>query len=493
MNKFFITTPIYYVNSQPHIGHAYTTVAVDVLARYHRLKGEQVFFLTGTDEHGAKICQAAQKAGHQEQKFCDLISEQFKQVWRALNIDYSYFIRTTDREHEKGVVEFLTQLKDEGFLYEADYGGLYCVGCEKFMTEKELIDGRCPDHQREPEKISEKNWFFKLKEFLPRIEKLITDDQILIQPANAKKEVLGLFKQGLEDFSVSRQNVSWGIKLPWDQSQTIYVWVDALLNYWTALQNNNTVILNGAQRSEESQGLNDNIQGSFVGSRSPQDDLRHFWPPDLHIMSHDILKFHAVYWPAMLLAAGLALPRQIFIHGYFTINGQKMSKTIGNVIVPQELIKKFGVDATRYLLLAQFPFGNDGDISLDRMIETYNAHLANGLGNLVARVAKFGFKIQDSRFKNNSEEQYQKLMADLDLYGVVKLAQEKIQECDGQINKIQPWKIKDKPEQEKVLKPIIKEILFISRCLAPIMLTTSQKIVEIFKTGQSEILFPRII
>jgi len=472
-NKYFITTPIYYVNSQPHIGHAYTTVAVDVLARYHRLKGEQVFFLTGTDEHGAKIAEAAKKADQEPQEFCDQVANQFKQAWQALNIDYSYFIRTTDPTHEQGVVAFLAKLKQVGFLYEADYCGLYCVGCEKFITEKELINGQCPDHKQAPQKISEKNWFFKLKEFLPKIEKLIESDQVLIRPVNAKKEVLGLFKQGLEDFSVSRQNVSWGIKLPWDQSQTIYVWVDALLNYWTALRNKAPSPL---KRGRAGKG----------------DDPQEFWPPDLHIMAHDILKFHAVYWPAMLLAAGLALPRRIFIHGYFTINDQKMSKTLGNVIAPQELIKKFGIDATRYLLLAQFPFGNDGDISMDKLVETYNAELANGLGNLVARVAKFRIKNLELRIKHNDDERYQKLMADLDLYGVIRLAQEKIQECNSQINKIQPWKIKDKAEQEKVLKPIIKEILFINQCLAPIMSTVSQKITEIFRTGKSEILFPRI-
>jgi len=474
MKKYFITTPIYYVNSQPHIGHAYTTVAADVLARYHRLMGEQVFFLTGTDEHGAKIAEATKKADQKPQEFCDQVANQFKQAWQALNIDYSYFIRTTDPAHEQGVVAFLAKLKQVGFLYEADYCGLYCVGCEKFITEKELINGQCPDHKQAPQKISEKNWFFKLKEFLPKIEKLIESDQLLIRPVNAKKEVLGLFKQGLEDFSVSRQNVLWGIKLPWDKSQTIYVWVDALLNYWTALRNKAP---SPPERGRAGKG----------------DDPQEFWPPDLHIMAHDILKFHAIYWPAMLLAVGLELPRQIFIHGYFTINGQKMSKTLGNVIAPQELIKKFGVDATRYLLLAQFPFGNDGDISMDKLVETYNAELANGLGNLVARTAKF--KIKSSKLKVEESEdhlRYEKLMDSLDLYGVIKLAQEKIQECDGQINKIQPWKIKDKTEQEKVLKPIIKEILFISQCLAPIMPTVSQKITEIFKTGQTAILFPRI-
>ncbi|MEK7104134.1 MAG: methionine--tRNA ligase, partial [Patescibacteria group bacterium] len=321
--KIYLTTPIYYVNSRPHIGHAYATLAVDVLARYYRSLGKEVFFLTGTDEHGAKIFEAAQKANKTPQEFCDEISGLFKTAWQNLNIDYSYFIRTTDKNHEEKVTEFLNVLKNNGYLYEGEYAGKYCVGCEKFVTDKDLIDGKCPDHKCEPQDVSEENWFFKLRQLLPKIQELIEQDKILIRPEKAKSEVLGVIKQGLDDISISRKTVSWGVKLPWEESQTVYVWVDALLNYWTALQN--------------------------LGKTE-------FWPVDLHLVGRDILKFHCIFWPALLLAyygedAIGQLPKQIFCHGYFTIDGQKMSKTIGNVVDPNDLIKKYGVDATRYLLL----------------------------------------------------------------------------------------------------------------------------------------------
>ncbi|MFA4880606.1 MAG: methionine--tRNA ligase [Candidatus Doudnabacteria bacterium] len=353
--KFYITTPIYYVNDKPHIGHAYTTVAADILARWHALQGEDVFFLTGTDEHGAKIAEAAEKAGQEPQVFCNQVSAQFQEVWQKLGIHPDFFIRTTNPEHQKEAVNFLLKLKEKDYFYEKDYSGLYCVGCEKFITEKELVRGKCPDHKSLPARIAETNWFFKLRGFLPQIEKLIQDRELVIQPENARKEVLGLFKQELDDFSISRQKVKWGIPVPWDKTQTIYVWVEALLNYWTALK--------------------------IVGHED-------FWPPDVHLMSHDILKFHAVYWLAMLAAAGVDLPRRIFVHGYFTIDGQKMSKTIGNVIDPNDLVEKFGVDATRYLLLSQFPFGKDGDISEAKMQEMHNADLANGIGNTLSRIIK---------------------------------------------------------------------------------------------------------
>lgn len=357
-NKFYITTPIYYVNDKPHIGHAYTTVAADILARWQKMNDKDVFFLTGTDEHGAKVAEAAEKALKKPQEFCNEMASLYQVTWEKLNIKPSYFIRTTNPEHEKLAVAFLSRLYEKGFLYEKDYKGLYCIGCEKFLTEKELVEGKCPDHNREPEMVLEKNWFFNLKKFLPEVKEIVAEGKIEIEPDTAYQEVLGLFKQGLEDFSISRRKVGWGIKVPWDPDQTFYVWVDALLNYWTAPQ-----IMKGKK----------------------------YWPPDVHLIGKDILKFHCVYWPAMLLAYGYPpeeLPNKIFVHGYFAINGQKMSKTLGNVIDPNDLVEKFGVDATRYLLVSQFPFGKDGNISQDRMKEIYNAYLVNGIGNLLRRVLK---------------------------------------------------------------------------------------------------------
>jgi len=479
--KIYLTTPIYYVNSKPHIGHAYATLAVDVLARFYKQQGKDVFFLTGTDEHGAKIAQAAQKANQEPQQFCDEVSNLFKDTWENLNIDYSYFIRTTDKNHEEKVKEFLNVLKEKGFLYEGDYLGKYCVGCEKFITEKELVDGKCPDHKTEPQEIAEKNWFFKLKTFLPKIQQLIEKDIILINPSNAKAEVLGVIKQGLEDVSISRQSVSWGIKLPWDKEQTVYVWVDALLNYWTALENLNKT---------------------------------DFWPSDLHLVGRDILKFHCIFWPALILAyygedAFNQLPKQIFCHGYFTIDGQKMSKTIGNVVDPNDLIKKYGVEATRYLLLTQFPFGNDGDVSLSRLDEKYNSDLASGLGNLVARVItlarKSKAKSQKSKLqvKNQKSEQnilevkekYQIAIENLKIDEALSTVWGLIGSCDKVVATEKPWENgneKLKIKNEKVIEELLFVLQEIAELLKPFMPQTAENILEQVKTGKSKPLFPRL-
>ncbi len=357
--KYYVTTPIYYANDKPHIGHAYTTIAADVLARYHRLLGDTTWFLTGLDEHGAKVAASAQKAGKEPQAFVDEQAALFRAAWNNLDIKYDDFIRTTEPRHISGAQKFLTLLREKGALYQGKYKGLYCTGCEKFITEKELVNGLCPDHKRKPEMIEEDNWFFKLSAYLPQVKKLIESNELKIWPATKRNEALGLFDQDLKDFSASRQKVSWGIPVPFDKKQTIYVWVDALSNYLTALD--------------------------YEHNGEP---FQKFWPADMQLMAKEILKFHVIWWPAMLLAAGLALPKNIFAPGLFTINGEKMSKTIGNVIDSNEMVKKFGVDGTRYLLLSQFPFGIDGDVQESRFVEKYNAELANNLGNLVSRVLK---------------------------------------------------------------------------------------------------------
>ena len=357
MNKYYITTPIYYVNDVPHIGHAYTTVAADVLTRYHKQKGDYVFLLTGTDEHGAKIAQAAQEKGLEPKEYADLVVPQFIDSWKLLNINYDHFIRTTDPEHEKIASQVLQKVYDNGFIYEDTYEGLYCVGCEKFLTETDLVEGKCPLHpNRDPVAQKEKNYFFKLKSFEKDLIELFESGEVKIGPESRKNEVLGKLKLGLQDVSISRAGVSWGIPVPWDSSQTIYVWVEALCNYYTA-----TRFLEGKDK---------------------------FWPADLHLVGKDILWFHTVIWCALLKAADLPLPKQVFAHGFFTINGQKMSKSLGNVISPQELVDRYGVDGARYLLLSAFPFGDDGDFSFEKLDTKFNADLANGLGNLVARVAK---------------------------------------------------------------------------------------------------------
>lgn len=360
MNRFFITTPIYYVNDVPHIGHAYTTVAADVLARWNRLHGNEVFFLTGTDEHGAKIEQAAQAHNRETQSYCDEIAGKFQDAWRALNISNDAFIRTTSPAHTRAVHAFLKALWDKGVIFKASYKGKYCVQCERFYTDDELVDGKCPDHRIVPELQQEDNYFFRLSQFRDDLLAAIQDpdhpSHFEIFPRERRNEVLGKLKGDLNDISISRATLTWGIPLPWDRSQTTYVWVDALINYLTA-------------------------------TGYPDDKARvdAWWPPQLHLMAKDILWFHAVIWPAMLMAVGLPMPRKIYAHGFFTIGGQKMSKSIGNVIRPAELVGEYGTDGARYLLLSAFPFGQDGDFTPAGMKNAFNAALANDLGNLVAR------------------------------------------------------------------------------------------------------------
>lgn len=376
MQPFYITTPIYYLNDIPHIGHAYTTIAADMIARFHRLAGRETFFVTGTDEHGSKVAEAAQKHGLSEIEFCDKTVETFKTAWKNLGIEYDFFIRTTSSRHEKAVNKILDAMKgartEDGreVVYSGFYEGLYCTGCEKFLTEKELVDGLCPDHKRKPDILREKNYFFRLSAFQDKIKKKILSGELQILPEERRREVLGLIEQALPDFSLSREKVTWGLPLSFDRSQVAYVWVDALTNYISA-----------------------------VGYADDAAAFDKWWNDSevVHLMAKDILKFHCLYWPAMLMAAGVKLPRTIFLHGFFTVDGEKMSKSLGNQINPNDMVRQFGADVTRYLLLNQYPFGVDGDVQAKRFIIQYNSDLANDLGNLVSRVVKMIISNFDSR------------------------------------------------------------------------------------------------
>lgn len=459
MNKFYITTPIYYVNDKPHIGHAYTTIAADVLARYHRLAGDETFSLTGTDEHGSKVAQAAEEANKTPQEFSDINSAHYQVLWDRLDISNDFFIRTTSDIHKKGVEKFLNKLKEADAIYEGQYEGLYCKGCENFITEKELIDGKCPAHDKEPEALKEKNYFFKLKEYLPKIKELIDNGELKIFPQSRHKEVFGLLKQGLDDFSISRESVKWGIDLPFNKKQVTYVWVEALLNYITAIN----------------YGLDD-------------EKFNKLWPADVHFMAKDIIKFHALYWPAMLLAVGLPLPKVIYAHGFFTVNGQKMSKSLGNAIDPDALIDEFGSDAVRYLLLSQFPFGADGDIKAGSFVIQYNSDLANGIGNLVSRVLSMTDKyfngiVPEKDFEFSDElagiwRQYKEALADFKIDKAIEIIKKLNAFCDGYVERQKPWELakKDKDQLAKVIYNLLEAIRHLGIMLYPIMPQTAEKI-----------------
>lgn len=380
---FYVTTPIYYVNDEPHIGHAYTTIVADFLSRFHRLAGRDVFFSTGTDEHGTKVAEAAEKAGISEIEFCDRTSNLYVKAWENLSIEYDCFIRTTSKRHEATVHKILDAMSraktdsGEDVIYSGQYEGLYCTGCEKFITEKELVDGDCPDHGRPPVLLKEKNYFFRLTAFLPKLKKMIESGELVLLPESRRREVLGLIDQDLPDFSLSRESVRWGIPLSFDNGQVAYVWVDALTNYLSA-----------------------------VGYSDAPDTFARRWDGGevVHLLAKDILKFHCLYWPAMLMAAGVKLPDTIFTHGFFTVNGEKMSKSHGVKIDPNDMVATYGPDITRYLLLTQFPFGQDGDVKVNHFVRQNNSDLANDLGNLLSRVAKMIMTHFDSRLPEPCKE-----------------------------------------------------------------------------------------
>lgn len=472
-NKFYITTPIYYVNAKPHIGHTYTSVAADCLARFHRLIGDEVFFLTGTDEHGAKIEEKAREAGMEPKIFVDGIAAQFKEAWQLMNISNDNFIRTTDESHKAAIQKALTFMHEKGDIYLGEYKGLYCRGCEQFKSEKDLVDGRCPDHKTVPEEMSEKTYMFKMSKYADEILARIESGEFEILPMERRNEILSFYKnEGLNDVSFSRENVKWGIPVPWDESQTVYVWADAFLNYLTGL----------------------GWDGAANGGHSK------FWPADVHFMSRDIIRVHATIWPAMLLSLGLELPKKIFSHGFFMIDGQKMSKSLGNVISPQDLVARYGVDASRYLLLAAVPFGNDGDIGYAKFDEMYNAHLANGIGNLAARVSNLletnGIETELAEVEISDFKEYAAAIERLSFDEALKIVNAMVSAADMRLTETKPWKMTEKSDVAGVLVPIAQNILSIGYLLRPFMPEAAEKIIKAFSEKQIrkiEPLFLRLV
>jgi len=455
-NKFYVTTPIYYVNDKPHIGHAYTTVMADVYARFYRerLGKNEVFFLTGTDEHGTKVAQSAAKNSIDPQEFTDKISAQYKDVWQKLDISYDEFFRTTDPRHKIIVQEFLQKLYNKGLIYKSLYEGVYCVGCEKFLSFDEISNGVCILHPNlTPVEQKEENYFFKFKELSSKVFSELQKNRYSIIPEERKNEIIGKIKHGIEDISISRLGVSWGIELPWDRKHTVYVWVDALINYYSATQ-------------------------MYPGRKD-------FWPPTLHLMAKDILWFHALVWEGLLLANDLALPKAVFAHGFFTVEGQKMSKSLGNVIDPLDLIAEYGKEGARYLLITSFQFGKDGDISLDRFREKYNSDLANGIGNLVSRIAKIAEKLEHNPV-NVEKTLLVKDEKIADFFTLnkpdeaLRYVWSKIAILDQKMAQDKPWEIKSIEELEKTLKVYIEGLIIIGAQLKPFLPETSARILDIF-------------
>lgn len=464
----YVTTPIYYVNGTPHIGSALTTLVADVLARFWRLKKEDVFFLTGTDEHGAKIAESAEKAGKEPQVFADEISQQFEDAWKLLNIEPDGFIRTTNDAHKKYVQQFLQDLYDKGHIYKGEYTGWYCVGCEEFKTTSQIGENNtCPIHLKPLTQLSEEAYHFKLSAFEDQIKEAIESGKFAVEPKERKNEVLSFINEGLRDVAISRKNVAWGIQVPWDTDHTVYVWVDALLNYVSA------------------------VDGKVFADNKPD------WPPTLQLVGKDILRFHAVIWPGLLLAAEKLLPEKLFVHGYFTVEGQKMSKSLGNVILPQDLVDRYGVDGARYVLLAAVPFGSDGDISFSRLDEIYNNDLANNLGNLVSRVQSMLVKYRDGivpETKISSDLLFRRKLHDQDDGDYIRDMQSKLYWYCNQLNAYiqnnQPWvlaKTDTQGELDHILGYLAENVFFCAVELAPFIPDTADKILAIFGSSIAEI------
>ncbi len=446
--KFYITTPIYYVNDKPHIGHAYTTVIADIFARWHRLKGENVFFLTGLDENSQKTVQASIKLGfNNTKKFADYMAEQWQAVWKALNISNNDFIRTTEERHKELVIEFIEKVKKKGDIYKGNYSGLYCEDCEEFKNLDDLTkEGFCPYHKKTPKEIQEQNYFFRLSEYQDKILNLVEKDSF-IEPESRKNEMRNFVKNGLKDISISRQSLVWGIPFPGDEKQKVYVWFDALTNYLHP---------------------------------------KEYWPADLQLMAKDIIKFHAIIWPSMLLSANYKLPKKVFAHGFFTVNGQKMSKTLGNVVDPLYLVKTYGVDALRYFYAREIPFGQDGDFSEASLKSRLNNELANELGNLISRTLtliekKLNSEIKKDEvdkklFKTLKVKQIDKFMLDLSPNNAIASIFAFIHECNAYINDNKPWELEDKVKLNKILYNLTDAIRIITILISSFMPSTSEKI-----------------
>ncbi|PLV56125.1 methionine--tRNA ligase [Thermotoga sp. SG1] len=468
--KFYITTPIYYVNSEPHIGSAYTTIVADIIARYKRFMGYDVFFLTGTDEHGQKVLQAAQQTGKDPQKFCDELAEKFKQLWKELKITNDHFIRTTDEMHMKTVQEFVARMKENGDVYKGVYKGWYCVPCETFWNEDEVVkegDERfCPECRRPVKWVEEENYFFRLSKYRDALLKHYEEHPDFVEPDFRRNEMLKILEGGLKDLSITRTSFKWGVPMKDDPEHVIYVWVDALINYVSA-----------------------------IGYGWNEEMFNKWWPADLHLIGKEINRFHSIIWPAMLMSVGLPLPEKVFAHGWLTVNGQKISKSLGNAIDPRFFVKQYGNDVVRYYLIRDIAFGKDGDFSEERLVHRLNSDLANDYGNLLHRITAMINKYFDGKIPSPANEEgpdswlkerffktknaYYDLMDSYKLTEALDRIWEFIADANKYFNDTKPWVLAKEGRSERlgtVLYNSLEAVFKVALMTLPVMPDTSQEV-----------------
>lgn len=468
MESYYITTPIYYVSGKPHLGHAYTTIASDILARWNRNAGRKVFFLTGTDEHGQKVEKKAREQGMEPKEFVDSLIHEFTGMNEHFNISHDYFIRTTYEEHKNFVQEMLQKAYDKGDIYKDTYKGLYCVDCEKYYTEQDLEENNCPIHRKPVEQMDEENYFFKLSKYQDELLKFYEEKPGFLSPSTMRQETINRVQEGLQDISISRnkKTLSWGVELPFDKDHVTYVWFDALFNYLSALRINN---------AEE------------------------FWPAQVHVVGKDIMWFHKVYWPAFLLSVGKELPEKVYAHGWWTVEGEKMGKALGNVIDPIEFSSKYGVDEFRYFILTAGTFGEDQDFSFDRFKEKVNSELNDDLGNLASRIYGMTNKYFDGRIPEGKEfyekelelvkasniyKDFDKAMDELDFTKAVDLLWGFIRKVNSYINEVEPWREKDKERLATTMNILISSLKLISGYIEPLMPDKAKKLRVMYNFNQ---------
>ncbi len=462
--SFYLTTPIYYVNDKPHIGHAYTTIAADVLTRHHRQRGDRTWLLTGVDEHASKVARVAAEQGLEPQEYADRIVGAWRELPRRLNVSNDFFIRTSDEGHKRFVQDFLQRIYDNGDIYQGVYAGFYCVGCEAFKTEAELVDGKCPEHDTVPEWIEEKNYFFRLSAYQERLLELYDERRDFVLPDYRYNEARSFIAGGLQDFSISRAGQPWGVPIPWDPDQVAYVWADALVNYLSAL------------------------------SYAPGEDLEAFWPA-VHLLGKDILRFHCVYWPALLLSAGYEVPKQLFVHGWLLLDDRKISKSLGNAFDPLDLIDLYGADAVRFWCVRAVSFGQDGAASIDGVHERYERELGNDLGNLLSRTTAMIARYRAGRLVASPWDaspvraELDSLAADVaarldvfDLTGALERIWEVVRALNRYVETQAPWQLaKDEAkasELDRTLYDLVDGLRVVATALAAYIPDTADRILE---------------